>query len=84
MNGIINSKEEPRLTREQEKQKEKEMAAYFEEYEKENRESEDKYSRDALFKNSGRKRNHQDVDFVQNKGSLKSRFGTVTYKSGSI
>ena len=37
MNGIINSKEEPRLTREQEKQKEKEMAAYFEEYEKENR-----------------------------------------------
>lgn len=51
---------------------------------KENRESEDKYSRDALFKNSGRKRNHQDVDFVQNKGSLKSRFGTVTYKAGSI
>ena len=51
---------------------------------KENRESEDKYSRDALFKNSGRNRNHQDVDFVQNKGSLKSRFGTVTYKSGSI
>ena len=37
MNWIRNSKEEPKLTREQEKQKEKEMAAYFEEYEKENR-----------------------------------------------
>lgn len=49
---------------------------------KKSKETEDKYSRDAIFRKPVRK-GRQDTDFIQNHGSLKSRFGTVTYIAGS-
>ena len=43
------------------------------------------YSREAIFKDARRRsRNNQSVFNFSSSGSLKSRFGTVTYKSGSI
>lgn len=52
---------------------------------KSGRNEEDKYSRDALFKRSNRSSRNQSYggEFIHNGGSLKSRFGSVSYQQGT-